>query len=501
MNRTRLLNRLQHFAVIWVLFSLVLSGLLALVFKQTERNNHIQHNLRQNQQFVEHLEHLNSVTRVIALIHHADPTSPLPTRITQRVANYHPELLHLSLHSADTTKILLSPPQRTELEGRNPPLAPTDAATQPSTPPDPHRPAVWLALLPREHNPKLGQLLRITQQLPVAPEASADAPRLLVHVVLQAERMLEHIGLSPARYQLHAYEPPESELLSSDLALENGATLHLYERTAATPLHWLWQTALVFILVLILGIPLNRAWKHQQQRVQRTIQAARRLSDHARSKTQLLGSFSHDLRTPLTRLRLRAEEHPETRSANLRDINQIERFVNASLEYLRSEPSQEPMRALNLDTLVRDWVALGFPGLDRSLLQQDIPIHGAIQRPYVGRVTDLQRCLQNLLTNALRYGKPPISVHLFDDFDAVRIQVRDHGPGIPEQELKRLLQPFQRGSSLTEPEAGRALAEDRHMGFGLGLAIASELCESHLGELRLRNADDGGLIAEMWLPR
>ena len=495
MSRMRLPNRLKQFAVIWGMLALMLSGLLALVFKQAGDNQHYQHNLRQNQQFVEHLEHLYSVTRVIGLIHHADPTSPLPARITERVVSYHPELLHLSLHQADQSTVLHT---QTALDATNwPRVSPADALNTS----DPHLDGVKVALQAPEQNPMLGQLLRITQRLPAAPDAAAEAPKLYIHLALQIERMLEHIGLNPEQYRLHAMKATTAEMLLPRLADASDQVLHVYDRKAETPAHWLWQTSLVFAVLLLLGIPLNRAWNRQQQRVQRTLQAARRISDQARSKAQLLGSFSHDLRTPLTRLRLRAEEHPDTRSANLRDIEQIERFVNASLEYLRSEPSQEPMQALNLDALVRDWVALGIPGLDRSLLEHAIPIHGTIHRPYVGRATDLQRCLQNLLANALRYGAPPISVHLFDDIEAVRIQVRDHGPGIPEREVERLLQPFQRGSSLTEPEGGRKLAEDRHMGFGLGLAIASELCESHLGELRLRNADDGGLIAEMWLPR
>ncbi len=495
MSRTRLPNRLKQFAVIWGMLALMLSGLLALVFKQAGDNQHYQHNLRQNQQFVEHLEHLYSVTRVIGLIHHADPTSPLPARITQRVIRYHPELLHLSLHQAEQPTVLHTQAALGTTQW------PSIAAADNLTKRDPHLDGVEVALLAPQQHPALGQILRISQQLPPAPDAPADTPRLNIHLALQVERMLEHVGLNPDRYRLHVFEVSADETLLPRVAGKSQRALHVYDRKAEAPLHWLWQTTLVFAALLLLGIPLNRAWNRQQQRVQRTLQAARRISDQARSKAQLLGSFSHDLRTPLTRLRLRAEEHPDTRSANLRDIEQIERFVNASLEYLRSEPSQEPMQALNLDTLVRDWVALGIPGLDRSLLEHTIPIHGTINRPYVGRATDLQRCLQNLLANALRYGAPPISVHLFDDIEAVRIQVRDHGAGIPEREIKRLLQPFQRGSSLTEQEGGRKLAEDRHMGFGLGLAIASELCESHLGELRLRNADDGGLIAEMWLPR
>ena len=495
MSRTRLPNRLKQFAVIWGFIALFISSLLALALKQADSTQHYQHNLRQNQVFVEHLEHLYSVTRVIGLIHHADPTSSLPVRITKRVLSYHPELLHLSLHQAEQTTVLHT---QKALQGTD---WPRIAATDHPTLLDAHLDGVEVALLPPEQHPMLGPLLRITQRLPAAPDAAADAPKLYIHLALQIERMLEHVGLNPARHHLHAMQGSADETLLPRLAGESEQVLHVYDRKAETPVHWLWQTTLVFAVLLLLGIPLNRAWNRQQLRVQRTLQAARRISDQARSKTQLLGSFSHDLRTPLTRLRLRAEEHADTRSANLRDIGQIERFINASLEYLRSEPSQEPMQALNLDALVRDWVALGIPGLDRSLLEHAIPFHGAIQRPYVGRATDLQRCLQNLLANALRYGAPPISVHLFDDIEAVRIQVRDHGPGIPEPELERLLQPFQRGSSLTEPEGGRKLAEDHHMGFGLGLAIASELCESHLGELRLRNADDGGLIAEMWLPR
>jgi signal transduction histidine kinase len=127
---------------------------------------------------------------------------------------------------------------------------------------------------------------------------------------------------------------------------------------------------------------------------------------------------------------------------------------------------------------------------DTAALGWQIDIAGSA-RPYPGRAQALQRCLTNLIENAVRYGKRA-SVALEDSADELRIRIRDEGPGIPEAALERVFEPFYR------LEASRSRATG---GTGLGLAIARTIARAHGGDVTLRNADGGGLEALLTLRR
>lgn len=212
------------------------------------------------------------------------------------------------------------------------------------------------------------------------------------------------------------------------------------------------------------------------------------LRRYVMERARIFGAMSHDLRTPITRMRLRAEmiDDAAVRSKFVRDLDEMEAMAGSALEVFRSlgaEPRRQPLDVGALvESMCEDWVGAG----------RDVETQGRSAIPYNADPGSLRRCLDNLVENALRYGgRARISIE--DDQEALRIVVRDDGPGIPEQDLERVFEPFVRLDSSRSRESG---------GTGLGLAIARNIARTHGGDIALRNAPDGkGLIAELILPR
>jgi len=209
---------------------------------------------------------------------------------------------------------------------------------------------------------------------------------------------------------------------------------------------------------------------------------------YVQERARLLGAISHDLKTPITRMRLRAEMLPDgaLRDKFVRDLDEMEEMVGSTLEFF-SSLGKEPERrqvdiAALLEGLCEDWRETG----------AETTVSGAPRSPYDAHPQALRRCLNNLIENALRYGgRADVSIE--DDGNTLRIAVRDRGPGIPEAEFERVFEPFVR----LEDSRGRAGG-----GAGLGLGIARNIARWHGGDVTLRNAPDGqGLIAELVLPR
>jgi signal transduction histidine kinase len=226
--------------------------------------------------------------------------------------------------------------------------------------------------------------------------------------------------------------------------------------------------------------------------VRRVIRAFNRMQEQVRAyvleRTRLLGAISHDLRTPLTRMRLRAELLPdrELREKFVRDLTEMEALAGSALDFTRSlgaEARPEPVDVgALLESVSEDWRETG----------GQVTVAGAPRAALSGHPEALRRCLNNLIENALRYGGRA-HLQVEDDVDALRIAVGDEGPGIPEAELERVFEPFFR----LEPSRNRASG-----GAGLGLSIARNIARWHGGDVRLRNRATGaGLIAELWLPR
>ena len=212
-----------------------------------------------------------------------------------------------------------------------------------------------------------------------------------------------------------------------------------------------------------------------------------RLTAYLRERTSVLAAMSHDLKTPVTRLRLRAEllGDPQLRLKFTGDLEELEAMVEATLDFLRGTAGSEAARPVDMLALLESLQA------DLSEVGSQVRIEGQVVRPYTGQPTALKRCVRNLVENAVKYGQAA-SVALDDSDDQLQILVRDEGPGIPEAELERVFDPFYRLEGSRSRDSG---------GTGLGLTIARSIAESHGGRLALGNRPGGGLEARLTLPR
>lgn len=212
-----------------------------------------------------------------------------------------------------------------------------------------------------------------------------------------------------------------------------------------------------------------------------------RLVSYIQDRTRILAAMSHDLKTPITRLRLRAEllDDSELKTKFDKDLREMESMVTSTLDFMRGVDSQEPMQPMDIMALLESIQA------DGKEMGQEIHIQGTITRPYLGAPNALKRCLSNLIDNAVKYGMRA-DITLSDSEKRMEIRIRDHGPGIPEIQLERVFEPFIRLEESRSRDTG---------GTGLGLSIARSIAQAHGGELLLRNAADGGLEAVVSLPR
>ncbi|WP_342151166.1 ATP-binding protein [Methylorubrum sp. SB2] len=211
-------------------------------------------------------------------------------------------------------------------------------------------------------------------------------------------------------------------------------------------------------------------------------------------RTQMLAAISHDLRTPITRLRLRAEfiEDERAREMTLRDLDQMNGLVESALSYVRDGQGGaiegEPA-LIDLASVVQT-VCDGFSDIGAAV-SLERSRHVLVR----GRPDDLQRALTNLVDNAVKYGggaRIRMGPAGQGSRPGVAVEVLDDGPGIPEAERHAMLQPFVRGD--------RARNLDTATGFGLGLSIVLAIVEGHGGRLTLENREGGGLCARIELP-
>ncbi|WP_275545872.1 MULTISPECIES: ATP-binding protein [unclassified Pseudomonas] len=213
----------------------------------------------------------------------------------------------------------------------------------------------------------------------------------------------------------------------------------------------------------------------------------RRLIDSIAERTRFFAAVSHDLRTPITRLRLRAEllADEATRQRFRDDLQRMEEMVSASLDFLRSGELQDAREQVDIDALLQGLQA------DFHDLGAEVAIQGSA-RPLVAHASGLHRCLQNLLENAVRHAGGLIEIQLEDSAEYVRIGIADRGPGIDEALLERVMEPFYREDEARGEGTG---------GYGLGLSIARQIASAHGGSLTLQPRESGGLLALLDLPR
>jgi signal transduction histidine kinase len=205
------------------------------------------------------------------------------------------------------------------------------------------------------------------------------------------------------------------------------------------------------------------------------------------NRTRMLAAISHDLRTPLTLLRLRVEtvENPEERNKMLATIAEMDSMVGATLQFARDDAATEARRQTDISALLQSVVD--------EMVDAGLPVAIELAEPivYECRPDALKRAIRNLLDNAVKYGKTA-RVVIRTTAKAIEITIDDEGPGIPEQELSRVFDPFYRIEQSRSPETG---------GVGLGLAIAQSIVQGHGGELALSNRPVAGLRARITLPR
>lgn len=234
--------------------------------------------------------------------------------------------------------------------------------------------------------------------------------------------------------------------------------------------------------------PLPEAGPVEVQRAARAFNTMQqRLSRFIADRTRVLTAMSHDLKTPITRMRLRTEmlEDEALRAKFERDLEEMEAMVTQTIEFMRDASASEPVQRLDIMALLESIQT------DYRDTGKQVDLEGRVGAPYPGRPLALRRCLTNLVENAVRYGGRA-TIRAEDGPKEIAVRILDEGPGIPETELEQAFEPYFRGEASRNRETG---------GTGLGLGIARNIAHAHGGELVLRNRAGGGLEAILSLPR
>jgi signal transduction histidine kinase len=220
----------------------------------------------------------------------------------------------------------------------------------------------------------------------------------------------------------------------------------------------------------------TRAFNRMQERLRRFVH----------DRTQMLAAISHDLRTPLTRMRLRAEfiEDDEQRDKMLHDVTEMEAMISATLAFARDDVTREPRHEADLDEMIDQ--------ICESMHEsgQDARYRAIGPIPIKCRPVALRRALGNLFQNAVKYGQGA-EVRLARVNGHVSIEIDDSGPGIPRDQHEAVFQPFFRLDNSRNRDTG---------GVGLGLSVARTIIRGHGGDVTLLNRPEGGLRVTVILP-
>jgi signal transduction histidine kinase len=329
---------------------------------------------------------------------------------------------------------------------------------------------------------------------------------------------LDELPRSWAHYAL-TLEPVNPPILVTQIRLGEGEWLYIASlmpepytslEDEGLPRQQVWFIALTsFFLLLFIGLlvhwqsrPLKRLARAAREmslgadvkpvvegggsevvEVGRAFNAMReRISRYLTERSQLFSAISHDLRTPITRLRLRVEllEDEQQQAKFSRDLDELEMLVKGALQCVKDTDIHENIEPVDLnhalDCLVEPYLASG-----------RVTVQGRALAPYAGKPLALRRCMGNLIDNALKYGERA-HLRVLDSETGFVLQVDDEGPGVPEQRLEQVFEPHVRLAG-------------QQQGYGLGLGIARNIAHSHGGEVSLRNLQDGGLRVTLSLPR
>lgn len=300
------------------------------------------------------------------------------------------------------------------------------------------------------------------------------------------------------------------------IELKDGRWLNVGTRFHRPPIQWPWGTVLSFVLTAaaLVGVALWFGLSRVTRPLRKLARAAEhfgrgdepikldldgpvevrelsaallrmqdRLSRFVSDRMRLLAALGHDLRSPLTALRVEAElvAEPEARDRLISSIEEMQDMVETTLSYARGASGAEPPEPIEIGAYLRDLL---------DDMHADIPISPSERVSVIVRPVMMRRALRNLIENAMRYGAAPeIEIHRKEE--RVVVNVKDRGPGMAETDLERVFDPYVRLEDSRSRDTG---------GIGLGLSIARTIIRAHKGDLRLSNRQGGGLVAHVELP-
>lgn len=212
-----------------------------------------------------------------------------------------------------------------------------------------------------------------------------------------------------------------------------------------------------------------------------------RIQRYLNDREKLFAAISHDLKTPITRLRLRAEmlDEEDTREAMIRDLEDLDLLVKGAIQSVKETDIHENRVEIDIMRYLRDIQQSANQIAPKVTLQGDLLV------PYIGKPLAIRRCLGNLIDNALYYGHKA-DIYIEDNENELCIRICDNGPGIPDTKMDDVFQPY---TQLPNANGGRTGS------VGLGLSIARNIARAHGGEVSLSNREHGGLEVRLWLPR
>ncbi len=305
-----------------------------------------------------------------------------------------------------------------------------------------------------------------------------------VHLTLQDGSTIMLIVPAPPLREQAFPPPPWSALLLFALCI--GLLAWLVARIATRPLRQLADAADRLDISRV-GEPLPEQGSSEVRAATRAFnRMQRRIYEDVRERTGMLAAITHDLQTPLTRLRLRLEKLDDAalRDKLVGDMQAMQQMLQEGLELSRSLDASEPAQLLDLDSLLDSLCS------DAAEAGQQVEYVERTAVQLQAYPLALRRALSNLLDNAVKYGQRA-EVSLSRDARQCHIRIRDFGPGIPPQLLEQVFTPFYRIEHSRSRETG---------GTGLGLSIARNIVQRHNGELVLTNHPTGGLEAHVVLP-
>lgn len=365
-------------------------------------------------------------------------------------------------------------------------------------------------------------VVRMAAQVPWSPMASAPMDAMMRAVERDSDRKRRHKRDDEDHHHermerlMRAWE--SGPVVVASIPLAGGGWLNAAAPLAVEEAFWTLPNLQPFFLagMLLAAVAVFAAWRavrpldrfaHAAERlgrdmdappmdaggpseVRRATAAFNRMQQRIRAfvtdRTRMLAAVTHDLRTPITRMRLRAElmDDDETRAKMIADLDEMEAMINATLSFARDEASSEPVQPLDLAALLQSVCD------DAADAGGEASYDGPARYVIEGRSLALKRAFANLVGNAVKFGTRA-HVTLADTPDGPMITVDDDGPGLPEAERDAVFRPFYRTEKSRSRDTG---------GVGLGLSVVRAVVTAHGGEVTLENRPDGGLRAAVKLP-